>query len=171
MNHGQLKEFCDEFFAVEVEECFLLFGLSTRAFITGLAALKLYGETGDSLWRSRGENAIKRFKLWTNQGSSWNFEHKLQLLEAEHSHYCGNFKQATESYEKSIASAKAHKFINDEALACELAGKFFLKEDNLNSSLEHLRLAHEKYCEWGAQGKADQLLSFINTTFAHAVSS
>ena len=124
-----------------------------------------YRQNYDSSWRSRGIEHKKEFQRLVEQGSSWNFEHKLQLLEAE-DYYCrGDFEQATESYKKAISSAKAHKFINDEVLACELVGEFFLHIDNQTSSLEYLMLAHEKYCEWGAHGKASQLFSFINTKF------
>eukprot|EP00956_Cyclotella_meneghiniana_P008824 scaffold12097_cov28-Cyclotella_meneghiniana.AAC.2 len=105
-------------------------------------------------------------RAWAERGSSWNFRHKLQLMEAEH-HCCnGNFEQATQSYENAIATARVHKYINDEALACELAGRFFLERDDLASSLEYLRLAHEKYSDWGAIGKGNQLVNFINANFA-----
>ena len=110
---------------------------------------------------------MNEFKLWTEQGSSWNFEHKLQLMEAEHLYCCGDLELAAESYKNAITSAKAHKYINDEALACELAGKFFLDRDNVSLSLEYLRLAHEKYSEWKADGKAHQLFEFINATFVN----
>ena len=86
-------------------------------------------------------------------------------MEAEHSYCCGNLEQAAVSYKTAIASAKAHKYINDEALACELAGKFFLYVGNKSLSLDYLRLAHEKYSEWKAVGKANQLMNFINVNF------
>eukprot|EP00956_Cyclotella_meneghiniana_P029239 scaffold70262_cov88-Cyclotella_meneghiniana.AAC.4 len=170
MNYDDLLERTEAFFAVEVEEYFLLYGSSARAFIAGLAAFKIYRNTvGDSLWKSRGFERMKEFRLWADQGSSWNFEHKLHLMEAEHSYCCGNLDQAAESYKKAIISARAHKYINDEALACELAGKFYLDRGNISLSLEYLRLAHEKYSEWKADGKANQLFGFINSKFAHKV--
>ena len=170
MNHDDLKECCEAYFAIKVEEYVLLFASSTSAFIAGLAAFKMYRNTlGDSLWKSRGLELMREMKLWAEQGSSWNFEHKLQLMEAEHSYCCGNLEQAAVSYKTAIASAKAHKYINDEALACELAGKFFLYVGNKSLSLDYLRLAHEKYSEWKADGKANQLFGFINSKFAHKV--
>ena len=166
MNYDDLLDRYEAFFAAEVEEYFLLFSRSVFVFISGLAAFKIYRETGgDSLWTSRGLECMKEFKLWTEQGSSWNFEHKLQLMEAEHLYCCGDFELAAESYKNAITSAKAHKYINDEALACELAGKFFLDRGNVSLSLEYLRLAHEKYSEWKAYGKANRLFEFINATF------
>ena len=87
-------------------------------------------------------------------------------MEAE-DHYCiGNTEQAADAYNKAIASARAHKYINDEALACELAGKFFFDMNNLALSFEYSRLAHEKYFQWKADGKANQLLGLISAKFA-----
>lgn len=103
---------------------------------------------------------------WAVEGSSWNFEHKLKLMEAEEQFSIGDVKRAKESYTMAIELAQCRKFINDEALACELAAKFYFETGDLSSSLEHYRFAHEKYCEWGAVGKANQLFGLINETFA-----
>ena len=167
MNHGNLEELCESYFAIEAEYYFLQFLGSTRAFITSLAAaFKIYRETYDPLWRNRGIECMKEIKLWADQGSSWNFQHKLQMMEAE-DHYCnGDIEQAADAYNKAIVFARAHKYINDEALACELAGKFFFDMNNLALSFEYLRLAHEKYFQWKADGKANQLLGFISAKFA-----
>ena len=165
MNTGNLIECFDTFWAIEVEEYFLTFGRSIMAFYSGLAAFQIYRETGDLLWKNRGTQCMKDIELWAEQGSSWNFEHKLQLMKAE-CYYCsGNFEYATESYKKATKSAKAYKSYYDEALACELAGKFFLETGNINVSLQYLRLAHEKYRQWQADGKANQLIGFIRANF------
>ena len=166
MNHDDLKECYEVFLATKAEEYFITFLHSVRAFIAGLAAFRIYRETRDSLWMSLGTEHMREMRAWAERGSSWNFQHKLQLMEAEY-YYCnGNFEQAEQSYTKAIASATSHKYINDEALACELAGRFFLERDHVASSLEYWRLAHEKYFDWGAVGKANQLLNFINAKFA-----
>ena len=109
---------------------------------------------------------MREIELYAKHGSSWNFEHKLQLMEAE-CYYCnGNFEKAAELYKKATISAKASKSFYAEGLANEHAGKFFLETDNMSLSLEYLRLAHEKYCELKADGKANQLCSFIRENFA-----
>ena len=106
-------------------------------------------------------------KLWNDQGSSWNFQHRLHLLEAEE--HCSNFdfNRAKVSYKNAIVSARSSKFVNDEALASELAGRFYLEIGDLEISFEHFRLAHEKYSEWGATGKASRLFEFINSKFGN----
>eukprot|EP00956_Cyclotella_meneghiniana_P030447 scaffold76682_cov82-Cyclotella_meneghiniana.AAC.7 len=172
MNYDDLIERYEAFLDIEVEEYFLLYGSSARVYIAGLAAFNIYRNTvGDSLWKNRGLERMKELKLWAEQGSFWNFGHKLQLMEAEYSYCCGDLEQAAESYKKAMTSARAHKYINDEALACELAGKFFLDMGNISLSLEYLRLAREKYSEWKADGKANQLFGFISTNFAHQLTA
>jgi hypothetical protein len=49
--------------------------------------------------------------------------------------------------------------------ACELAGRFYFETGDLNLSLEHFRMAHEKYKMWGALGKTRHLESILLTTF------
>ena len=165
MNHDNLKECYEAFLTTDVEEYVLMIARAYRTFIAGLAAFRIYRETCDSLWMSLGTKHMREMRTWAERGSSWNFQHKLQLMEAEY-YYCnGNFEQAEQSYTNAIASATSHKYINDEALACELAGRFFLEIDSA-SSLKYWRLAHEKYFDWGAVGKANQLVNFINANFA-----
>lgn len=166
MNDAHLKDHYEAFLAIEVEESILTFLKSIRVFISGLAAFQLYRETGDCLWKSRANEQIKTVKVWAEQGSLWNFEHKLNLMEAEGYFCSGNYEQAAVSYEKAMSSAKRHKYINEDALACELAGKFFLEKGDLDLSLMYLKLAHQKYSEWGAHGKASQLFSIISAKFA-----
>jgi tetratricopeptide (TPR) repeat protein len=100
-------------------------------------------------------------KLWDEQGSSWNFRHKLQLMQAEEYFSTGDFQQARESYKNAIHTAGSHKFVNDEALSCELAGRFYFETDNRASSLEHFNLARKRYIDWGCVAKANRLLSFL----------
>ena len=119
-------------------------------------------------------NAQKRLqdmKLWNEQGDSWNFKHKLQLMEAEEHYSSGNLNLAKESYKNAIESSRLSKFVNDEALANELAGRFYLEIGDLVSSLEHFRLAHKNYNDWGAIGKAGHLFEYTNDTFASYLSN
>ena len=131
---------------------------SVQVFVAGLAAFRIYRETNDSIWLDRGRQHKETIKLWATEGCEWNFKQKLLLLEAEESYSIGNFSSAKQSYKKAISTAKAHKFANDEALACELAARFYLKTDDKESSKEHFRLAHTKYLEWGAVRKAEVLV-------------
>lgn len=121
------------------------------------------------MWLERGRKCKADMKLWAEQGSFWNFQHKLMLLEAEDHYSNGNFENAELSYKNAISSARSHKFMNDEALACELAARFYLGTGDLASSLAYFKLAHEKYICWGAFAKADRLFASINKKFSNVL--
>jgi hypothetical protein len=145
---------------------FLFIGSINQTFISGLAALKLFRQTGDSTWMHRGCALEDKMRLWSKNGSLWNFLHKALLLKAEINHCNGQHEDAESSYKAAIGFAKSHKFTHDEALCCELAAEFFLNTGNLSTALEHFLLAHEKYTAWGAVGKANMLFERINEKFA-----
>ncbi|KAL7483730.1 hypothetical protein ACHAW6_009383 [Cyclotella cf. meneghiniana] len=165
-DNDMLSAYAEKFFLLKQKSWFLYFGDAAQAFISGLVAFQLYRKTLDSIWFERGKMCVADMKLWAEQGSSWNFHQHLLLLEAEELYSSGSFENAQASYENAIATSKSHKFLNVEALSCELAGKFYLGTGNLASSLELFRLAHENYHAWGALAKANQLFAFINEAFS-----
>ena len=57
------------------------------------------------------------------------------------------------------------QFINEEALACELAAYFYLECGENEKSVELFLQAHEKYHEWGAFGKCNSLFQFVASNF------
>lgn len=89
----------------------------------------------------------------------------MLLLEAEEQYSTGKFNQAKQLHTNGINIAHNNMFINEEALAYQLAAQFYLAIGAMNSSLEHFRLANEKYQTWGACEKARKLLEFVNETF------
>src|SRR5262249_12536455 len=60
-------------------------------------------------------------------------------------------------YERAIASARANGFVHNEALAYELAARFYAARDL--EEIAHLYLANARrgYLRWGADGKVRQL--------------
>ena len=83
------------------------------------------------------------------------------LLQAEEQFAARNFDDAEKLYDDAILSSKMHKFVNEEALANELAGHFYLDTGRKGNSLKYFSQAEEKYREWGAVAKADQLASYL----------
>jgi predicted ATPase len=55
-----------------------------------------------------------------------NFQHKYDLVEAERCRVLGKSYEAMEFYDRAIEGAKANGYIQEEALANELAAKFYL---------------------------------------------
>ena len=103
-------------------------------------------------------------KFWAQNGSLWNFEHMSYLLEAEE-HYClAHLSEAQVAYSNAIQAAKVHKYVNDEALAYECAGYFYLTASMKAEALEHFIYARNKYREWGAHAKVNKLFEFLPET-------
>ena len=131
-------------------------------FVEGLACFQLARQTKDderSEWmEEKGETVLEKMKLWSEH-SSWNFENKMLLLEAEQMHTLGDFDSAASFYERSVRSAREHKFIHEEAIASELAGIFFLEGGRREKS----------YKTWGALAVAKRVETFIVGKFGSVV--
>ena len=114
-----------------------------------------------SRWIEKGEKVLTKMKYWSEL-SSWNWESKMVLLEAEKMYTAGKFDQAALLYERSIRLAHDHKFMNDEAIACELAGVFFC-EQGLSDIKGEALLLHSVQCytTWGALAVARRVETFI----------
>ena len=86
-----------------------------------------------------------------------NHTHKFQLVEAERARIQGKVKQALELYDHAIRGALENSFIQDAALACELAGSFLLDTGDIPKAEEYIQAAHANYREWGAKAKVKDL--------------
>lgn len=58
--------------------------------------------------------------------------------------------------------------MNDEALSNELAGYFFLANENKVTALQYFQKAHEKYHDWGAYAKCSALFEFVQMALGSA---
>ena len=58
------------------------------------------------------------------------------------------------------------RFPNDEALANELAGYFYLEIGQKDVSINYFLQAHEKFHDWGAIAKANALYNFTMSSMA-----
>jgi PAS domain S-box-containing protein len=86
-----------------------------------------------------------------------NFQHKCDLIEAEKCRVLAKSTVAMELYDRAIAGAKAHKYLQEEALANELAAKFYLEWGKEKIAAVYLQEAYYCYARWGATAKTDQL--------------
>ena len=87
---------------------------------------------------------------------------ELYLLQAEEQFCSRNFERTETLYDAAILSSKMHKFVNEEALANELAGYFYLETGRRNRSVHYFSQAFEKYNEWGAVAKASSLTQYLD---------
>jgi tetratricopeptide (TPR) repeat protein len=153
-----IKDGATRYFEIATKPSWMLLVIhSAHAFFGALASYRLLRETRDPVWAARAKKFHSAIQLWAEQGSSWNWRHKAELLTAEE-HYCnGNFGDAQVAYTNAISNAATSKFINDEAIASERAADFYLKQGNTATALEYYTRAHSKYSKWGASAKAQRL--------------
>ncbi|MCP4690884.1 MAG: PAS domain-containing protein, partial [Desulfobacterales bacterium] len=83
--------------------------------------------------------------------------HKYYLVEAEYSRALGQDRDAGDYYDKAIALAEEHEYIQEKALASELAADFYLSKDRPQFAEAYLRDAHYAYRLWGAKAKVQAL--------------
>src|SRR6476661_5150335 len=86
-----------------------------------------------------------------------NHLHKWYLIEAEKYRVLGNKADAIDLYDRAISLAKENLFLNEEALANELAAKFYLEWGKEKVAQAYMIEAYYCYARWGAKAKIDDL--------------
>ena len=86
-----------------------------------------------------------------------NFENRAALVGAEIARIEGRALDAERLYEQAIRSARANGFVHHEALANELAARFYAARGFEKIAHAYLRDARYCYLRWGADGKVRQL--------------
>src|SRR5439155_3719572 len=79
------------------------------------------------------------------------------LVSAEIARIQGRELDAEHLYEQAIRSAHANGFVQNEALANELASRFYAARGFEQIAHLYLRNARQGYLRWGADGKVRQL--------------
>jgi predicted ATPase/signal transduction histidine kinase/tRNA A-37 threonylcarbamoyl transferase component Bud32 len=85
------------------------------------------------------------------------FEPPRALCAAEIARVEGRDLEAQRLYEQASRLAHDNGFVHHEALANELAGRFYLDRGLVTNGVAHLRNARACYARWGADGKVKQL--------------
>jgi PAS domain S-box-containing protein len=98
----------------------------------------------------------KQLDLWA-QNCPETFENRAALVAAEIARIEGRELDAMRLYEQAIRTAHDNGFVQNEALANELAARFYAACGLVTSSHAHLRNARHGYLRWGADGKVRQL--------------
>ena len=97
-----------------------------------------------------------QMEQWSNH-APMNYRHKWHLVEAERYRVLSNRIEAMEAYDRAIAGAKENEYLQEEALANELAAKFYLDWGKDKIASVYMREAHHCYTHWGAQAKVQDL--------------
>jgi predicted ATPase/GAF domain-containing protein/tRNA A-37 threonylcarbamoyl transferase component Bud32 len=97
-----------------------------------------------------------KMQQWADH-APMNYLHKFYLIEAEQYRIQGFYLEAMDFYDRAIAEAREHKYINEEAFVNELAAKFYLDWGKVKIAPLYLNEAHYLYTLWGATAKVEDL--------------
>jgi len=86
-----------------------------------------------------------------------NFGNRHALISAEIARIEGRDSEAMHLYEEAIRSSREHGFIQNQAIANELAAKFYSASGFDTIADTYLQNARSCYVRWGADGKVRQL--------------
>jgi predicted ATPase/signal transduction histidine kinase len=98
----------------------------------------------------------EKMRNWADH-APMNHLHKFLMVEAERYRVLGQPLEAMEYYDRAIAGAKENEFLHEEALANELAAKFYLESGKEKVAQAYMTEAYYGYARWGAKAKVDDL--------------
>ncbi|MBE9102454.1 EAL domain-containing protein [Vacuolonema iberomarrocanum] len=98
----------------------------------------------------------KKLKKWACH-APMNALHKFHLVEAERYRILQQQAIAADFYDRAICGAKDHGYIQEEALANELAAKFYLEWGKEKAAAGYMQAAYYCYAHWGARVKTNDL--------------
>jgi PAS domain S-box-containing protein len=98
----------------------------------------------------------KQLRLWAENCPD-NFENRAALVGAETARIEGRDLDAERLYEEAIRSARANGFVHNEAIAYEVAARFYAGRGFDEFARVYLQKARNCYQHWGADGKVWQL--------------
>ncbi|MEH1817075.1 MAG: AAA family ATPase [Nostoc sp.] len=128
-------------------------------FYDSLSQLAVYSdasEDGQVFILKRVTANQEKMHNWADH-APMNHLHKFHLVEAERYRILGEYIQAMEMYDRAIHGAKENEYIQEEALAYELAAKFYLGWDKEQIAQTYLTNAYYCYVRWGAKAKVYDL--------------
>ncbi len=97
-----------------------------------------------------------KMQTWAHH-APMNYLHKFELVKAEQCRVLGQMGQAVDYYDRAIAGAKVNRYIQEVALANELAARFYLEWNKEAIAQIYLVNAYYNYLNWGAIAKVNQL--------------
>ncbi|MEH1868925.1 MAG: AAA family ATPase [Nostoc sp.] len=139
-------------------------------FYDSLARLATYLDSSTQVQ----EEILKKVAVSQDNMKQWahyapmNYLHKYHLVEAEKARVLGQLLEAEEFYEQAIQGARENAYIQEEALAYELAAKFYLGRGREKIAQLYMKEAHYCYERWGATAKVKDLETRYPQFFAQS---
>ncbi len=119
---------------------------------------------------------LKRLAKWARH-APMNFQHKYDLVTALLAWIAGKQKRSQQLFRQAIEGARENGYSQEEALAHELAGRFYLTLGQREVAEQHLSEAHAGFQRWGAFAVVARMerdydclrASNLNADFAQAI--
>jgi PAS domain S-box-containing protein len=134
---------------------------ATYHFYCALTLTALYPvvSTGEQQhYRRLLDEKTTKLRGWAEHSPS-NYRNRYALISAEIARIDERDADAMRLYEEAIRSSRESGFLHNEAIASELAGRFYLTAGLETNGYAHLRNARRCFALWGAHGKVAQLES------------
>ena len=134
---------------------------ATYHFFHALTLTALYptaSAVAQEQYRRLLDEKASRLRIWAEH-SPENYRNRYALVSAEIARIEGRDVDAMRSYEEAVRSARESGFLHNEAIASELAGRFYMAADLETNGYAHLRNARACFALWGGDGKVRQLES------------
>jgi len=127
-------------------------------YYTALTVAALYASAAadeQAEWRDLLKMHQEQLREWAENYPP-TFSDKHALVSAEIARLDERDLEAMRLYEQAIHAARAHGFVQNEGLACELAAGFYAARGFEEFARTYLRNARYSYLRWGALGKVQQ---------------
>lgn len=128
-------------------------------FYDSLAKLAIYDHSDPDAQTAILQQVVQNQEKLQHWAASapMNYQHKYALVEAERYRVLGDPLTAMDWYDRAIASAHQNSYLQEEALANEIAARFFLGWGKEKLAQVYLREAYYGYGKWGAVAKTAHL--------------
>ncbi|MDJ0840501.1 MAG: AAA family ATPase [Acidobacteriota bacterium] len=126
------------------------------SFLARAGAFHKYSKAEKRQAWGKMKTELSRMKRWSTHNPA-NFGYHRNLMEAEMARLKGKFRNAVRHYRKAMEGAHRHGSYGDEALICELAGKFYHEHHQEKIASMFYTEAHYLYGRWGASAKVRQM--------------
>jgi predicted ATPase/serine phosphatase RsbU (regulator of sigma subunit) len=124
-----------------------------------LARLALYLEVDEAqqqAYLDKVNTNQEKMQDWAKH-APMNHQHKFDLVEAEKHRVLGQYLEAMDDYDRAIAGAKENEYIQEQALANEVAARFYLSWGKEKIAQTYMTEAYYGYARWGAKAKIADL--------------
>ncbi|MEO6862183.1 MAG: AAA family ATPase [Microcoleus sp.] len=133
--------------------------VSISNFYYSLSLLALFPQAGKGEQKQYLKKVIqlqKKMKNWADC-APMNYQHKYDLVAGETARVLGKNTEAMGLYDRAISGASKNGFIQEEALAYELAGEFYQSLGKHIIFPAYVTKAYYAYIRWGALAKVKDL--------------